>query len=112
VEIERLDRTIHSMCRDEPATRPSRPSTEWARCSPPSFWPRSGACTDSLPAGPLFLDRAHSCPPGVRCQGPPGTDHQAGLAPDPVGGHRGRGPLPRRRGLRREAYCLDRPGVS
>ena len=52
-EIERLDRTIHSMCKDDPGSRPSKPSTGWARCSPPSFWPRSGTCTDSSPRRPF-----------------------------------------------------------
>ncbi len=28
---------------------PSRPSTGWARCSPPSSWPRSATCTASTP---------------------------------------------------------------
>ena len=65
-----------------------------------------------LPPGAVLVGRAHPHAPGVRRQGPPGQDHQARLPPGALGGHRGGGPLPRRRTVHRKVPTPSPSGAA
>ena len=94
-EIARLDRDIHRICRDDPGYQAVQAIHGVGRSFAAVFVAEIGDVhrfdsPEALARGP-----GSRPPPRVRHQGQPGSDHQAGLTPGALGGHRGSGPLPR-----------------
>ena len=96
-EIERLDRTIHSMCKDDPGYNAVQAIYGVGKVIAAVFVAEIGDVHrfDS-PQVAVLVGWADTPSPGVGRQGPSGSDHQAGFTSGAVGGDRGGGPLSRR----------------
>jgi hypothetical protein len=102
-EIARLDRTIHSICKDDAGYNAVQAIYGVGKGDGRRVRGRDRRRAPlRLTTGTVFVGWAHASPPRIRRQGPSGTYHEAGFSSCPVGGHRGGGLLSRRRCLHRE----------
>ncbi|MDP1803959.1 MAG: transposase, partial [Acidimicrobiales bacterium] len=88
-EVAMLERVIHQRLRDDAGYR-GHPGHRRRRSRPGRHLRHRDRRRHPLPEprGPVLVGRADTQAPGVRHQGPPGTNHQTGLGAGALGRHR------------------------